>query len=427
MNRRQLLRIAGAAGMVGGVGIRRARADDEVIYSNARILTGMMPTSDGESAGLLEVQGGIHVSGGMIVDMGSSVTGGIDLGGAVVWPGTWESGTTAGIAEIDLEAATHDDSETGDPLEPQMRVTDGYNPQSVLIPVLRARGVMGGLVMPGGGIVSGQAAWMRTTGVTVEKATVLDPAGLVINLGRTGVSDKGPSSRMGVAARLRDVLDANPPPPEPPRRSIWHKPPPVDPNKKPPTKAETVWHDLQNGYLKAIFTAERASDIEVALGIIRDYYLDAVILGCSEAWMLADAIAESGVPLIVGPVTVQPDSYDHLHVRYDNAALLHKAGVLFGLRIGDPHRAFDLTTEAGIAVANGLPWDVAIAAISGNSPSLFGLDLGRIQVGAEATFVVSDGDPLEPRSSVKRVVVQGVDVPLTNHQTELYDRFKVLK
>jgi len=369
-------------------------------WSNARILTGVSAGS-----GRTELRGGVRVEGGVIVAMGADVTGGTDLGGATVWPGTWETGSTAGLADIDLEASTKDDVETLDAFQPQVRAVDGFNPQS--------------------GVVSGQAAWMRTTGATLADATVMAPAGLVVNLGKAGASDKGPTSRLGVLARLRDVLDANPDPAAaPPPDKKKHAP--VEP-PKPPTRAEVLWHDLRGGRLKALFVADRASDIELALDLASEYALDAVIIGAAEGWMVARQLKDSGCGVVLGPVTVQPDSWAHPHARYDNAALLHAAGVTFGIRIGDAHRTYDLTTEAGIAVAWGLPYATAIAAITGNAPGLFGLQQGTLRVGGEATFVVSDGDPLEPRSSVKQVLVQGVDQPLVNHQTELYDRFRVLK
>lgn len=429
MNRRELLRGAALVG-VGAFGARRGWAADvgasataEQVWSNARILTGRMP-DDGAS----ELTGGVHVVDGRIVAIGREVTGGIDLGGATLWPGMWETGSTMGLAEIDLEPSSRDDVETTDPFDPQMRAIDAFNPESMLQPVLRARGVMGALVIPGGGVVSGQAAWMRTSGRTVSDATVMAPAGLVVNLGKAGVGGTGPTSRMGVAARLRDVLDANPPPKEPPKASFWKRTPPAPPAPpKPPTRAEGVWHDLLSRKLKAVFVADRASDIEIAIGLAADYQLDAVILGAAEGWMLKSELHDAGIPLVLGPVTVQPDGFAHPQARYDNAALLHAAGVRFGIRIGDPHRTYDLSTEAGIAVAWGLPPAVAVAAITGNSPGLFGLTQGRLAVGDEASFVVSDGDPLEPRTSVNRVVVRGVEMPLVNHQTELHDRFKVLK
>lgn len=397
----------------------RAFAGQEQVYSNARVLFGTMP-ADGPT----EVRGGVRVVDGVIAEIGPSVTGGVDLGGATIWPGLWDAGTSFGLTEIDLEGATHDDAEGGDAFQPQLRVPDAYNPASAVLPVLRARGVMGGLVTPGGGVVSGQAAWMRTSGRTVAEATVQDPAGLVIHLGRAAVGGSGPGSRLGVAARLRDVLDANPVPPAPAEPKRGHKPAPPE---TPPTRAQEAWRALRAGTRKAIFVAERASDIELACGLAQDYALDAVLLGGAEAWMVADLLHEVSLPVLLGPVTTQPDSYEHLHARYDNAALLYAAGVRLALRMGDPHRAYDLAVEAGIAVANGLPWAVAIAAVGGNGPGFFGLTQGRLRVGAEASFVVSDGDPLEPRSRVARVVVRGEDAPLANHQTELYDRFRVLR
>lgn len=424
--------LAGLAASVGALtraGSALAGSGGETIYSNARILLGTMP-----SEGATELRGGLRIVNGVITEIGPGVTGGIDLGGATIWPGIWDAGSAIGLADIDLEGATQDDAETGDAFLPQMRVVDAFNPASEVLPVLRARGVMGALVVPSGGIVGGQAAWMRTSGSTVAAATVQEPAGVVIHLGRGGVG-AGTATRMGVAARLRDALDANPPPKAPVEddphatgkkgTSAKHKAPEAP--AKPPTRSERVWHDLRSRKLRAIFEADRASDVLLACAIAAEYDLDAVIVGAAEGWMVADALKSANIPVIVGPVTVQPESFETMNARYDNAALLHAAGVRIGLRIGDPHRAYDLTTEAGIAVAWGLPREAAIAAISGSSPGFFGLSAGRLLVGQEASFVVCNGDPLEPRTSVQRVIVGGSEVPLANHQTELYERFKVLK
>jgi imidazolonepropionase-like amidohydrolase len=112
---------------------------------------------------------------------------------------------------------------------------------------------------------------------------------------------------------------------------------------------------------------------------------------------------------------------------YENAALLHAAGVRFGMRLGDPHRLRDLTTEAGIAVAYGLPYGVAVAAISGTGPGLWGLDVGQIKVGHRGSCVLTDGDPLQPRSRVLGVWMDGAPLPLVDRQTGLYERFRTLR
>ena len=415
VSRRGLL--AGAAAFAL---IPRARAAGGWAMKNLRLLCG-----DGT-----ELEGGIRVEGGKIVALGPAVADGEDGGGSTLYPGIWCGGSPLGLYEIDLEAATHDESESSDAITPQARVVDGYNPHSEVIPVARLQGVMGNLCIPGGGsLVSGEAAWMRTTGDTTADATLLADAGLCFNLGHaaTGGLPGAPKSRMGVAMKLRDLFDANAPKKD---EAPTGKKKKCDPEKKEEekkTRAQKAVEALLRRDKKAIFAADKAEDILAALDLAKEFSLDALVLGAAEGHLVAQQLAAAKVPVLLGPITVQPGGWDSLHARYENAALLHAAGVRFGLRGPDPHTLRDLTTEAGIAVANGLPHGAAIAAMCGNGPSFWNLEQGVLKVGREATFVRTDGDPLQPRTRVMGIWSRGMALPMVSRQTVLYERFKELK
>ncbi len=413
VDRRQFL-IASAALAFGG----RAWADEGITLSNARILVG-----DGS-----EINGGIRVRAGMIEAVGPEVTGGEDLGGATVYPGIYLSGSTFGLFEVDQEGGTHDQGEGKDAIVPQARVIDAYNPASAVIPVCRVGGIVGALVLPSRGIVTGQAAWVRAFGDSVEDVLLAAPAGVGFTLGHgaTGLPG-GPTSRMGVAMAIRDLFDANPLP-EPPPAPDKKKKKEEGKEKEPPvTAAQRVIHALKRRETKAIFAAERASDLHIALDLIDELGLDGMIVGGAEAHIVADRIAASNVPVLLGPVTTQPSSFDTLRASYENAARLHAAGVRFAFRVGGPHNARDLTTEAGIAVAYGLPYGAAIAALTGNGPGFWNLGVGRVAPGKEATFVMTDGDPLQPRTRVLRYWGRGAEIPVRSRQTDLFERFRTLK
>lgn len=413
VSRRKFL-IGTAAFAIGG----RAWAEEGLTLSNARILVG-----DGT-----ETKGGIRVRGGKIEAVGPEVTGGEDLGGAIVYPGIYVAGCPLGLWEVDLEAGSRDDGEGRDAIVPTARAVDGYNPASEVIPVCRVGGIVGALVTPTRGLVAGQAAWMRTFGDTVADATIAAPAAVCFGLGRAGTGlPGGPTSRLGVASAIRDLFDANRPP-EPAAEDGKKKKKAAEPDKKDePTRAQKVLHALWRRETKAIFAAERESDVRIALELIAELGLDGMILGGAEAWAAADAIAAAKVPVLLGPVTTQPSGFDTFRATYENAARLHAAGVKIALRVGGPHNARDLTTEAGIAVSYGLPWAAGIAALSGNGPALWNLDVGLVKPGHEATFVLTDGDPLEPRTRVRRFWGRGAEIPLRSRQTELFERFRVLR
>lgn len=388
---------------------------------NARVLVG-----DGAV-----VEGGVRVEDGRIVEVGAGVGDGEDLGGATLFPGFYEAGTVLGLYEVDLEGGTHDEAESSDAITPQARVVDGYNPRSALLPVARLGGVLGALVMPGGGgLVSGQAAWVRTAGDTVADAVVKAPAGVCLQLGHaaTGGLPNGPKSRMGVAMKLRDLFDqeAPPAPPGEGKRRIF-APKPKPPADEKLTRGQRALRAVLRRETKALLVADRADDLLFALDLAREYALDAVIVGAAEGHLVARALADAGHPVLVGPVTIQPDSPEHLHVRYENAALLHAAGVRIALRQGGPHTVRDLPTEACVAVAHGLPWDAAIAAVSGAAPGFWGLSVGKIAAGFEATFALAAGDPLQPRTALTGVWMRGERLPLRSRQSDLYERYRTLR
>ncbi len=407
---------------------------------NARILLG-----DGT-----EVQGGLRVEDGRIVALGPAVTEGTDLGGEVLWPGLTLAGAPLGLFEIGLESATHDQGEDSDGVLPQVRALDGYNPRSAVVGVARAAGIQQALVIPGGGMVSGQAAWVRLVGETRSEAVLVEEAGACVHVGgsgKGGLPGQG-HSRMGVLANLRALLEQNRKDCEDPVVPLEGPLPPsrgtsgvtrrglgrwfggeghaAAPGKDPVTldPRQRALRALRHRERKALLFAERADDLLAAVDLARAWNLDAVIVGAAEGHLVARALADAGFPLLVGPVTVQPSGWDRLAACYENAARLHAAGVRFALRVGDAHMARDLTTEAGIAVAHGLPFGAAVAAVSGNAPAFWGLDAGVLRVGGPATFVHASGDPLQPRHQARAMWRDGAPVPLVSRQTELYARWK---
>ncbi len=387
--------------------------------SNAHILVG-----DGTV-----VRGGVRVEGGRIAALGPGVTGGDDLGGATVFPGFFDGGSSIGLVEIDLEAGTHDEAESSDGVVPAARVVDAYNPASALIPVARRQGVLGGLVLPSGGLVSGTAAWMCFAEATVEGATWDAAAGVVIQMGRggTGGLPNQPKSRMGVALKLRELLDAHklPEPPDP--KAKKKKGEPEKPEEL--TRTQQVWRAVRERKRKVILGVDRADDILTAIALAREYGLDAVLLGAAEGHRVARDIAASKFPVLLAPTSTQPSGWDTLQASYANAARLEREGVPLVFRAGGPHNLRELPTEACLAVAYGLPHEAAVRAACGHNAAKVwsGLPFGTLAVDRPATLAVADGDPLQPRTRVLRAWIGGSELSLRSRQTTLLERFRTLR
>jgi imidazolonepropionase-like amidohydrolase len=175
--------------------------------------------------------------------------------------------------------------------------------------------------------------------------------------------------------------------------------------------------------------AESAADIRRVIAFKRaNPSLRFAIHGGAEAWQVARELATSGIPVIVDPLANLPSSFERLSARLDNAALLHQAGVRFAIAPGpgtvDAHQARLVLQLAGNAVANGLPWDAAFAAVSRGPAEIFGAgNLGRLERNYLADVVIWDGDPLQVTSAPTAVFIEGVEQSLTSRQTQLRDRY----
>lgn len=398
---------------------------DTFTLSNATVVTG---------AGDVLSSAGVRVEGGLLVEQGPQVTGGVDLGGRWIVPGFTDAGCKVGLVEIGAEGATNDSSEGSDAVVPDARAWEAYNPLSEVVAVTRAYGITTVLVHPEPNrLVAGQAGLLHTVGRTPDDALLHAPAGLVVGLGGAGKGSGGPSSRMGVAMRLRALLSEVELPEDEPeddkkrrRRKKADEAPPEDPDAE-ATPTERVWRQVLRGALPVLFKAERADDILAAIALTEEWGLRGVVLGGAEAWVVGSELEASGMGVLMGPLTAQPGSFEHLHARYDNAAMLQERGVPLGFRTGSAHFSRGLSTSAGVAVAHGLPWAAALHALTDGPAEVLGVPAARPMVaGQPATFFVSDGDPLQPRYPVRRVWVRGREQRMDHRQRRLLERFRTL-
>jgi imidazolonepropionase-like amidohydrolase len=193
-----------------------------------------------------------------------------------------------------------------------------------------------------------------------------------------------------------------------------------------PTGREVLARFLQGG--RFVFDVDRAADIRQVLAFAKRHGIRPVVAGGAEAWVVADELAAAKVPVLLDPLVNLPSSFDLIGARMDNAALLARAGVRVGFtqRVSDvSHNAARIRQVAGNAVANGLPWDAALAALTSVPAEVFGVAdrRGRIAVGQAADLVLWTGDPLEVTSVAQQVWIGGNALTMRSRQTELRDRY----
>jgi len=278
------------------------------------------------------------------------------------------------------------------------------------------------LAAPQGHLISGQAVLIDLDGATIEQMLVKSPIGVVANFDENA-KDEGGGSRAGVAERLRRVFnDAL----EYSRRRADYNRGAMRPLSASAADLEALLPVLR-GQLPLIAVANRRSDIETVLRFGREFRLKVILAGAQEGWEIAEAIARAGVPVLVEPLDNIP-SYDALGVRYENAAVLARAGVKVALLETDTHNARNLRQQAGNAVSYGMTWEQALRAVTLSPAEVFGVAdrYGALDVGKVANVVVWSGDPFEFSTGVEHVIIRGREVPLRSRQTELFERYKTL-
>ena len=426
MIRSLLLGAAAAAAFAGG-----ALAQTFAV-TNARIHTAG-PAGEVESGTVLVRDGKIAAVGASVqVPSGARV---IDAQGRIVTPGIVVANTTLSVSEINALEQTSDFESASPNFSAAFDVQYGINADSVVIPVARLGGVTRAIVTPslgsggdgpdsGGGernesLFGGQAAVIhlgRGPDILV-KANVA----MITALGDQG-ADRVGGSRGSAIVALNSAFD-----------DVRH----YQRNRAAYERAETRDYALSRADLEALIpvvegrmplvvSVSRASDILQILKIARERNLKIILESGEEAWLVAKEIAAARVPVILNPLADLPDRFETQGSTLENAARLHRAGVLVAIA-GDRtgHYARQARYNAGNAVANGMPWAEALKAITINPARIYGVGdrFGSIEPGKDADLVIWNGDPFEPMTQPVAVMIRGEQMPMTSRQIELRDRY----
>jgi imidazolonepropionase-like amidohydrolase len=374
--------------------------------------------------------GTVLIRDGRIVSVGANVTipsdaTRIDATGKWVTPGIVNVATTLGVVEIGAVQETVDTPARGrgDAITASHKVWEGFNPNSPLIQVTRNDGITTVGVVPGGGLVGGQSALVNLSDGRLPDMLLQAPVAMTADIGSKG--DQVGGTRAEVLQRLRDLLLDT-------REYVRRR---ADYERNATREMAARRGDLEamipvvQGRLPLVIDANRASEIESALGLANEFSLRVIINGGAEAWMVAERLATARVPVIVGSLNNIPLSFAMLGARQENAGMLQHAGASVIINGGsDGFNARNVRFEAGVAVAFGMPWEAALRAVTLSPAEAFGVAdrIGSLQAGREANVVVWSGDPFEPMTRAERVLVRGVEVQRPSRQDELMQRYKAL-
>jgi imidazolonepropionase-like amidohydrolase len=376
--------------------------------------------------------GDILIQGGKIVQVGSNLAapGGarvIDAKGKPVTPGLMASWTQLGIQEVQLVAETNDSGPNTALDTAAYDVADAINPASTLIPVARIRGVTRSLTAPAdcGDVFCGTAVVIHLG--NGSDIIVKRQAGVLAELEPVGGQGQT-NSRPDIWAKFRETLDDA-------ReycgeRAGYHRPGGYRDQRTIRIDLDALCPVVQ-GKERLMAHAERASTIRQILGYAQTSHLNLVLFGANEAWMVAKELAAARVPVVIDSNINLPASFSYLNATLKNAARLDAAGVtvVFQPQNDNPAQyARTITQIAGNAVANGMNWDHALAAITRNPAGVWGIadSYGTLEPGKDGDVVIWDGDPLDVTSAPTAVFIKGEQIPMTSRQTMLRDRYRDL-
>lgn len=350
----------------------------------------------------------------------------VDATGHHVYPGLIESMSDLGLREISAVDVTVDHTEWGKD-NPNVRAWVAVNPDSELIPVARAGGVLLAHVAPGGSFLQGQSALIALDGWTVKDMTVRAPTGMCIEweaLTPRGSDDADTvKKREEKLKQLDDRFDQ------------------AERYGAAQTDQKTAATDVRlesllpvlSGELPVIAQADSLAAIRSAVAYTQARQLRLIVYGGYDAGGCVDLLKRYQIPVIIAGTYRLPrhrdDDYD---ASYTLPARLHAAGVTFaiaGEQPGYPGGASNvrnLPYHAGCAVAYGLDREAAVKAITLSPAKILGVEdrLGSLEAGKDATLIIVDGDVLESTSNVQQAFIQGSRVDLGNRHRTLFEKYR---
>jgi imidazolonepropionase-like amidohydrolase len=351
----------------------------------------------------------------------------IDAKGSYVVPGFIDAHTHQGLFDGTIGWAGMDGNEMTNPITPEMRGIDSFNPDEPSLKELLVGGVTCINTGPGSGnVISGESFVIKPNGApTVDEMIVLAPSGLKVAFGENpkrvhGAEKRTPSTRMGVAALLRKTLAealsyklqvkayldkaeeaterGETPPLNPPARNMG---------------LETVLKVI-NREIPIHAHAHRADDIATVIRIAKEFNIDVVLIHCTEGHKIKKTIAKSKFPAVIGPTLFWSSKPETKERGFRTAVELNEAGVKVALQTDSltPMNYFPLLPMN--VIKEGMRREEALKCVTINPAEMLKIDdrVGSLEPGKDADIVIWSGDPFDFYSKVEQVFIDGKSMPL---------------
>lgn len=356
------------------------------------------------------VRGDLLIKDGIIEKIAPSITATdkmevIDAAGLLVFPGFIDAHSHLGISEEKITGIGDECNENTAPVTPYLRAIDSIHPMDSAFHNALASGVTGVMAGPGSSNpVGGQFAFIKTSGRCIDDMLVLAPAAIKIAFGENpmtcfGMNGNAPSTRMGIAGIIREELFNA-------KQYLANTPP--DAAEK--NFRLECYRELFEKKIPLKAHVHRTDDILTAIRIAKEFDLSLTLDHCTEGHLIAEEIAKSGYPAIVGPSMSARSKKEVCESDFKTPGILKQAGVTIALTTDHPVcRLQYLPLCAALAAKEGLSEYDALHAITIDAARISRVEhrLGSLAVGKDADICLWDGNPLEIRSSVIKTLING--------------------
>lgn len=284
-------------------------------------------------------------------------------------------------------------------VNPELRTGPTFRPANGLVRRACASGVTTLFGIPGSGTnISGFGILYKAkTDCGYDEAILADPGGMKVaqdsNPQRVAGNFMLGSSRAGMGYVLEDIQD----------KAL------AESAADHPGLANL--HKVMKGELPVLIHTAGASGVgnTARMWRLRHATRSVISHGSFNGWMVAEAIGRIGMPVNHGPRTV--DWYTSRNGRINGSAAVYSRTVPnFSLNTDSsviPQEEFFL--QGSMSARYGADPYLMLRALTIHPARVFGIDgrVGSLEVGKDADVVVHVGEPLDPRSYVQRVWIDG--------------------
>ena len=346
-------------------------------------------------------------------------------------PGLIDAHTHLGLFEDGVGMIGQHANEYGETNTSYVRAMDAVFPKDMAFEDARKGGVIAVGAFPGSAnLFGGMCAVIRTYGETLEEMLIEGYHGMKMALGenpfRVGQSlNKPPHTRMANAGFIRKTLIEV-------QNYIEKRDAAKKSGKKPARGKKTAGRgkkdekkqferDLGKEHLAMLLERKipsrwhchRRDDIETAIRLADEFNFNIVLDHCTEGWLIPEMIAKCKATAVIGPMDTGRLKYELKHRDERAPYVLHKAGVNVCLMTDHPVIPTNhLRLNGAMAVRGGLTDEEAMAMMTSNPAKLLKIDkdYGSIKRGKLACLAIYSGPPLDIRSRVEHVWIEGEEI-----------------